>query len=130
MFICLCCKKECKIKKNTLSKYCSNKCQRDYEYKARVESWLRGEYLGYTGKTAQIANFVRRYLLETRGEKCESCGWSKRHPVDGAILLEIDHIDGDARNCEPSNLKILCPNCHAMTPTFRARNKISSRIRK
>lgn len=63
-----------------------------------------------------------------RGTACEECGWDIRHS-DGSILTEIDHIDGDAENCRPSNLRILCPNCHALTPTFRARNSKSKRIR-
>lgn len=129
MFVCTGCGKDCPTKKNSMSKYCSNDCQRDFEYRNRVSSWLKGEYPGYTGKAAQTSNFVRKYLFETRGEKCEECGWNKRHPIDNSILLEIDHVDGDAKNCTPDNLKILCPNCHAMTPTFRARNKVSSRKR-
>lgn len=44
-------------------------------------------------------------------------------------LTEVDHIDGDAHNCRPTNLKILCPNCHSMTPAFRARNSGSKRSR-
>lgn len=39
------------------------------------------------------------------------------------IPLTIDHIDGDNRNNELSNLIILCPNCHALTPTWCGKNK-------
>jgi hypothetical protein len=39
------------------------------------------------------------------------------------ISLEVDHIDGDTFNNAISNLRILCPNCHSQTPTFRGRNK-------
>ena len=41
----------------------------------------------------------------------------------GIISLEIDHIDGDNTNNEISNLRYLCPNCHALTDTYRGRNK-------
>ena len=125
---CLFCSKELPIRKNTRNKYCSNKCQGQHKYQNSVKDWLEGDLVGYSGKAKQVKLFVRRYLLETRGTPCSECGWDKRHP-DGSILTEIDHIDGDAENCSPDNLRILCPNCHALTPTFRARNKDSKRSR-
>lgn len=42
----------------------------------------------------------------------------------GIIQLELDHKDGDNKNNEISNLHYLCPNCHALTETYRGRNKI------
>lgn len=39
------------------------------------------------------------------------------------ISLELDHIDGDSTNNEKSNLRFLCPNCHATTETYRGKNK-------
>jgi len=38
------------------------------------------------------------------------------------IPLELDPIDGDPRNNRLGNLRLLCPNCHAFTPTYRGRN--------
>ena len=38
-----------------------------------------------------------------------------------SITLELDHIDGDRYNNNFDNLRILCPNCHSQTPTFRGR---------
>jgi 5-methylcytosine-specific restriction endonuclease McrA len=38
------------------------------------------------------------------------------------IPLEIDHIDGDSTNNSLDNFRILCPNCHAQTPTYRGLN--------
>lgn len=40
----------------------------------------------------------------------------------GIIKLELDHIDGDNKNNEISNLRYLCPNCHALTDTYRGKN--------
>lgn len=129
MFNCTNCGKLNIDKRNTLSKYCSNKCQKEFEYKQKVDLWLNGLEVGYTGKSKQLKKFVRNWLFETRGCKCEICGWNKKHPIDNKTLVEIDHIDGNAENCLPSNLKILCPNCHSLTPTFRARNTNSKRVR-
>lgn len=64
---------------------------------------------------------IKRNLIEKRGHKCESCGrktWMKKD-----IPLELDHINGDPYNHDESNLKLLCPNCHTLTPTYKGRNK-------
>jgi hypothetical protein len=42
------------------------------------------------------------------------------------IALELEHINGDNTDHRIENLQILCPNCHAQTPTYRGRNKLSS----
>ena len=39
------------------------------------------------------------------------------------LQLVIDHIDGDYHNNEASNLRFLCPNCHAQTESFAGRSK-------
>lgn len=123
------CAAEFAPKRNTKNLYCNNQCQCDHEYHMYIEQWLRREQPGSRGKTLQLSGHVRRYLHETCGTACSQCGWDAKHPVDGKPLTEIDHIDGDAANSYFENLRILCPNCHSMTPTFRARNKKSSRIR-
>ena len=54
--------------------------------------------------------------------ECANCGCDG-HWLNGIISLEIDHIDGDNTNNEITNLRYLCPNCHALTETYRGRNK-------
>ena len=53
--------------------------------------------------------------------KCEICGNTKW--LSGDIPLELDHIDGNSRNHKIENLRMICPNCHAKTPTYRGKNK-------
>ena len=53
---------------------------------------------------------------------CEYCGCDG-HWQNGIISLEIDHRDGDNSNNEIENLHYLCPNCHALTNTYRGKNK-------
>jgi len=43
--------------------------------------------------------------------------------MDQPIPLELDHIDGNHQNNALDNLRLLCPNCHSLTPTFRGKNK-------
>jgi hypothetical protein len=114
---------------NVRSKYCSQTCHARTITAYMINDWLNGTIKGWTGKTRAISTFVRVYLKDVRGSACDSCGWDKHHPSDGKSLTEVDHIDGDAENCSPNNLRILCPNCHSMTPTFRARNPVSKRQR-
>ncbi len=53
-------------------------------------------------------------------EKCEICGiedW-----LGGRLAFELDHIDGNSNNHLLENLRIVCPNCHSQTETYRAKN--------
>lgn len=59
---------------------------------------------------------------------CELCGWAQCAP-DGRLPLELDHINGDKNDNRIENLRILCPNCHALQPTHRGLNKRSRRNR-
>jgi len=43
---------------------------------------------------------------------------------DKPLNLELDHIDGDRVNHSLSNLRLLCPNCHSQTDTYRSKNRI------
>ena len=66
-----------------------------------------------------LRGYVERHqVLEY---KCINCGCDGNWQ-GGKIALEIDHIDGDNTNNELSNLRYLCPNCHALTDTYRGRN--------
>ena len=47
-------------------------------------------------------------------EKCEKCNNFKW--LDEKIPLELHHKDGNRYNNKLENLKLLCPNCHALEP--------------
>lgn len=60
----------------------------------------------------------RDYLLRKSNYRCSRCGFNEARSC-GTSILEIDHIDGNHQNNEFSNLRVLCPNCHALTPKYR-----------
>jgi hypothetical protein len=70
---------------------------------------------------------LKRALRESGvDERCALCG------IDGVWLgeplpLEVDHIDGDWRNNRIENLRLLCPNCHSTTDSYRGRAKVRAR---
>ena len=107
-------------------KYCSNQCQIDYQYKDYVSKWLSGIVDG--GKASGIvSSHVKRYLREINDNKCQQCGWSEANPFTGIVPLEADHIDGNHNNNKIDNLRLICPNCHSLTSTYRALNKGNGR---
>ncbi len=105
-------------------KFCSNRCQWDYQYYVFIESWRSGTKSGSVGISAiTMSNHIRRYLVKKNGNSCSMCGWDKVHPITSKVPLEIDHIDGNSENNSEHNLRLLCPNCHSLTPYFRNLNR-------
>ena len=104
------------------NRYCRNRCQSECQYRTYIERWQQGLETG-RAKGFNISNHIRRYMLEKYGEACPRCHWSERHPITGKVPLTIDHVDGDWQNNVEENLRVLCPNCHALTPNYGMLNK-------
>jgi hypothetical protein len=119
---------ETTLTKRSQVKFCSNKCQFAYQQDKWVKHWKKGKVSGNIGITARnISQHLRKYLSGKFGNKCSLCGWAKEHPITGVIPLEVDHIDGDAENNLEINLRLLCPNCHALTPFYKNLNRGNGR---
>lgn len=63
----------------------------------------------------------RRRVFEEQNHCCNKCKLATW--FDKAIVLELEHKDGNNQNNIRENLEGLCPNCHSITDTWRGRNK-------
>lgn len=91
-------------------KFCSNECRTLY----REQLILSGDG-GHAG--------VRSYLV-ARYDYCFECKLNEWRGKP--ITLELEHIDGNCKNNALENCKLLCPNCHSQTDTFKGKNRGNS----
>jgi hypothetical protein len=79
------------------------------------------EQLLVAGRPTSTISLKRR-LLEA-GLLTRVCAVCDQDEWNGEpIPLELDHVNGDRTDNRLENLRLVCPNCHAQTPTYRGRN--------
>ena len=71
-------------------------------------------YQSYKLKKRLIAEGIKKPM-------CESCRESEW--LEQPIPLELHHINGNNSDNRLENLRLLCPNCHALTDSYRGKNK-------
>ena len=79
----------------------------------------------FDGKVHMKAAHLKFRLVQEGYKEyvCEECGVGDEYN-NKPLVHELEHIDGNNKNNSLDNLKILCPNCHSQTPTFRGRKRI------
>lgn len=107
--------------------YCSWECFNNdrYERTGTFARWLAAWQAGEVSGTREDGRpdwRVRQGLVLLRGQRCEKCGWAEVNPVSGRVPLHVDHIGGDRTKNRPEGVRLLCPNCHALTPNYQHLN--------
>lgn len=100
-------------------------CKREITNQEKIKDWIKN---GNTGNSVNstIRNCIRDYILKQQNFCCAICHISNKW--NGKELKFIlDHIDGDASNNYPYNLRLVCPNCDSQLDTYKSKNKKSSR---
>lgn len=80
------------------------------------EGWSKNQQLKDWSKYTSSTH-LKKHLLKERGVQCENCHFTEW--LNKPITLELEHVDGDRTNNSLNNLKLLCPNCHSYTLTWR-----------
>lgn len=106
--------------------FCSALCASKYRHKVAESEIFNKIEKGETTFGSSVRNdswWFKRYLILKYGEKCMKCGWEQRNIYTNRIPIELEHKDGNCDNNALSNLELLCPNCHSLTPTYKGANK-------
>lgn len=102
-------------------KFCSQDCMTDFWWKESKTELLK------TGIDTSAANHTgKKYLIELHEGKCQICKLSEWQ--NQPMPLVLDHINGNPYDNSLTNLRVICHNCNAQTPTFAGRNKGNGRI--
>ena len=107
-------------------KYCGNICQLGYQHFSYIKEWKAGIISGLS-KQGVVSTHIKRYLRKKYNNKCFFCGWGEINKKTGKVPLVADHIDGNWRNNKETNLRLVCPNCDSLSPTYAALNKGNGR---
>ena len=93
-------------------------------YKKISSTKISTEDIIYKNLQPQYQTYKLKQRLLKEGivvNKCSVCDIEKWNEKE--LNMELDHIDGNRTNHNIKNLRMICPNCHAQTSTYRAKNK-------
>lgn len=92
-----------------------------FQPKRDIQEYLFNKYTIQSHKLR--LRLIKEKIME---HKCSMCGKTKW--LNKPIPLELDHIDGNNKNNFLSNLRMLCPNCHAFTPNYRGKKQRKNKL--
>lgn len=84
--------------------------------KIALSEILSGKHPQYQTNKLRI-RLIKEQIKENKCEVCDITNWNGK-----PVSFELDHIDGNRTNHNIDNLRIICPNCHSQTKTYRAKN--------
>jgi hypothetical protein len=121
VFNCLYCNIEFKTNGTAEHKYCSRECMIDFWWQETKNDLIS------KGIDESSRNVIgKKYLIELHNGKCQICGISEW--CGQPVPLVLDHISGNPYDNSLINLRVICHNCNAQTPTFAGRNKGNGRF--
>ena len=97
------------------------------------QAWNKGKTLGPRKPVEELLVIDRKHPYQSfklknrllqegiKIHQCDCCGITEWQGKPAP--LELDHINGINYDNRLENLRLLCPNCHAQTDTYRGRNK-------
>ena len=97
--------------------FCDSSCSTAY----RNNETLKRRTILFEKGELKYRSQIKPLLVERDNWCCQICGnteWSGQ-----PMPLQVDHIDGNAANNSPQNLRLICHNCDALLPTFAGRNR-------
>lgn len=118
---CLHCDTSFRHSSATTNKFCSNRCQFDFQSSELVKKWIKEGTLVRRHMPIWVKNELRRQ----RGNCCEVCKITEWN--GNPISLDCDHIDGNPLHNHIDNLRLICPNCHSQTPSYKGKNRGNGR---
>ena len=118
-YSCIECGKESIFRVSKTNLYCGQSCQQLTQRKERIRQWLE-EGIDWGNNIPGWVKGKNGFLAQQSGYKCAICGINEWNNC--SINLECDHIDGDHKNNHYNNLRLICPNCHSQTSTYKNKN--------
>ena len=89
---------------------CQQKNKEKYAFDNRLRCKDRYLKKGYDYSNNIESKKKSRVWINYKKSICEKCGFIPEH----SCQLDVDHIDGNKQNNDPSNFQTLCSNCHRL----------------